>query len=185
MVTTPGKRSRRSAWSSVVFPAPEAPVRTSVDGDCVATERRKLATGETSVKARSESARVFRPPRSGEHFWGWLRRVQMDHVTSVGRRRRDQLRLAVHGSSPIRHIRALRTDNAWTLEEMAERCDLDLKHLQKIESGQPSSPAGGAERSPSRTQRERATATAALVRSALPASLHAPSSNGRAAGRLG
>jgi transcriptional regulator with XRE-family HTH domain len=24
----------------------------------------------------------------------------------------------------------------WTLEQMAEKCDLDLKHLQKIESGQ-------------------------------------------------
>ena len=33
-------------------------------------------------------------------------------------------------------IRALREAQGWTLERMAERCDLDLKHLQKIESGQ-------------------------------------------------
>ena len=33
-------------------------------------------------------------------------------------------------------IRALRTEREWTLEQMAERCDLDLKHLQKIEAGQ-------------------------------------------------
>ena len=33
-------------------------------------------------------------------------------------------------------IRALRTDAGWTLETAAERCDLDLKHLQKIEAGQ-------------------------------------------------
>ena len=33
-------------------------------------------------------------------------------------------------------IRALREAEGWTLERMAERCDLDLKHLQKIESGQ-------------------------------------------------
>ncbi|MBX3183996.1 MAG: helix-turn-helix domain-containing protein [Polyangiaceae bacterium] len=33
-------------------------------------------------------------------------------------------------------VRALRHERAWTLEQMAERCDLDLKHLQKIEGGQ-------------------------------------------------
>lgn len=33
-------------------------------------------------------------------------------------------------------VRALREAEDWTLEKMAERCDLDLKHLQKIESGQ-------------------------------------------------
>jgi transcriptional regulator with XRE-family HTH domain len=33
-------------------------------------------------------------------------------------------------------IRALRRAAGWTLEEAAERCDLDLKHLQKIEAGQ-------------------------------------------------
>lgn len=33
-------------------------------------------------------------------------------------------------------IRALRNERDWTLEQMAEACDLDLKHLQKIESGQ-------------------------------------------------
>jgi transcriptional regulator with XRE-family HTH domain len=33
-------------------------------------------------------------------------------------------------------IRALREEHAWTLERAAERCDLDLKHLQKIEAGQ-------------------------------------------------
>ena len=32
-------------------------------------------------------------------------------------------------------VRALREGNGWTLEKAAERCDLDLKHLQKIESG--------------------------------------------------
>lgn len=32
-------------------------------------------------------------------------------------------------------VRSLRTANAWTLEKAAERCDLDLKHLQKIEAG--------------------------------------------------
>lgn len=32
-------------------------------------------------------------------------------------------------------VRALRAENAWTLEKAAERCDLDLKHLQKIEAG--------------------------------------------------
>ena len=32
-------------------------------------------------------------------------------------------------------IRALRTTQGLTLEQAAERCDLDLKHLQKIESG--------------------------------------------------
>ena len=31
-----------------------------------------------------------------------------------------------------RRIRALRTDREWTLERMAEECDLDLKHLQKM-----------------------------------------------------
>jgi len=33
-------------------------------------------------------------------------------------------------------LRRLREAEGWTLERMAERCDLDLKHLQKIESGQ-------------------------------------------------
>jgi transcriptional regulator with XRE-family HTH domain len=33
-------------------------------------------------------------------------------------------------------IRALREEQGWTLEMAAERCDLDLKHLQKIEAGQ-------------------------------------------------
>jgi transcriptional regulator with XRE-family HTH domain len=32
-------------------------------------------------------------------------------------------------------IRALREAQGWTLEKAAERCDLDLKHLQKIEAG--------------------------------------------------
>jgi transcriptional regulator with XRE-family HTH domain len=33
-------------------------------------------------------------------------------------------------------LRSLRQSNGWTLEQTAERCDLDQKHLQKIESGQ-------------------------------------------------
>lgn len=33
-------------------------------------------------------------------------------------------------------LRRLREAEGWTLEKAAERCDLDLKHLQKIESGQ-------------------------------------------------
>lgn len=33
-------------------------------------------------------------------------------------------------------LRRLREEQGWTLEKAAERCDLDLKHLQKIESGQ-------------------------------------------------
>jgi transcriptional regulator with XRE-family HTH domain len=33
-------------------------------------------------------------------------------------------------------VRALREEQGWTLEKAAERCDLDLKHLQKIEAGQ-------------------------------------------------
>jgi transcriptional regulator with XRE-family HTH domain len=33
-------------------------------------------------------------------------------------------------------LRQLREAEGWTLEQTAERCDLDLKHLQKIESGQ-------------------------------------------------
>lgn len=33
-------------------------------------------------------------------------------------------------------LRGLREAAGWTLEQTAERCDLDLKHLQKIESGQ-------------------------------------------------
>jgi transcriptional regulator with XRE-family HTH domain len=33
-------------------------------------------------------------------------------------------------------LRRLREAEGWTLEHTAERCDLDLKHLQKIESGQ-------------------------------------------------
>ena len=32
-------------------------------------------------------------------------------------------------------IRALREAQGWTLEKAAERSDLDLKHLQKIEAG--------------------------------------------------
>ena len=32
-------------------------------------------------------------------------------------------------------VRALREANGWTLEKAAERSDLDLKHLQKIEAG--------------------------------------------------
>ena len=32
-------------------------------------------------------------------------------------------------------VRALRQAKGWTLEEAAERGDLDLKHLQKIEAG--------------------------------------------------
>ncbi len=34
------------------------------------------------------------------------------------------------------HIKALRLEQGWTLEALAERADLDLKHLQKIEAGQ-------------------------------------------------
>ena len=33
-------------------------------------------------------------------------------------------------------IRRLRETEGWTLEQTADRCDLDFKHLQKIESGQ-------------------------------------------------
>ena len=33
-------------------------------------------------------------------------------------------------------LRRLREEHGWTLEQAAEACDLDLKHLQKIESGQ-------------------------------------------------
>lgn len=32
-------------------------------------------------------------------------------------------------------LRMARTLRGWTLSEAAERCDLDLKHLQKIEAG--------------------------------------------------
>jgi transcriptional regulator with XRE-family HTH domain len=32
-------------------------------------------------------------------------------------------------------LRRLREEHEWTLEQTAERCDLDLKHLQKIEAG--------------------------------------------------
>lgn len=32
-------------------------------------------------------------------------------------------------------VRALRHAAGWTLEEAAERCDMDWKHLQKIEAG--------------------------------------------------
>lgn len=32
-------------------------------------------------------------------------------------------------------VRALRHAAEWTLEEAAERCDVDWKHLQKIEAG--------------------------------------------------
>lgn len=32
-------------------------------------------------------------------------------------------------------LRALRHAAEWTLEEAAERCDVDWKHLQKIEAG--------------------------------------------------
>lgn len=32
-------------------------------------------------------------------------------------------------------VRSLRHDADWTLEEAAERCDVDWKHLQKIEAG--------------------------------------------------
>ncbi len=33
-------------------------------------------------------------------------------------------------------LRRLRETEGWTLEQASERCELDLKHLQKIESGQ-------------------------------------------------
>lgn len=33
-------------------------------------------------------------------------------------------------------LRSFREALGWTLEHAAERCDLDLKHLQKIEAGQ-------------------------------------------------
>jgi ribosome-binding protein aMBF1 (putative translation factor) len=33
-------------------------------------------------------------------------------------------------------VRGLRNERGWTLEQAAERCDLDFKHLQKVESGQ-------------------------------------------------
>ena len=33
-------------------------------------------------------------------------------------------------------LRRLREDRGWTLEKAAESCDLDLKHLQRIGSGQ-------------------------------------------------
>jgi transcriptional regulator with XRE-family HTH domain len=33
-------------------------------------------------------------------------------------------------------VRYLRHRRGWTLEEAAERMDLDLKHLQKVEAGQ-------------------------------------------------
>ena len=33
-------------------------------------------------------------------------------------------------------VRRLRQDRGWTLEQAAERMDVDLKHLQKIEAGQ-------------------------------------------------
>lgn len=32
-------------------------------------------------------------------------------------------------------LRSLREERQWTLEVAAEKCDLDLKHLQKIEAG--------------------------------------------------
>lgn len=32
-------------------------------------------------------------------------------------------------------VRALRHEAGWTLESAAERCDLDWKHLQKLEAG--------------------------------------------------
>ena len=32
-------------------------------------------------------------------------------------------------------VRALRNAAEWTLEEAGERCDIDWKHLQKIEAG--------------------------------------------------
>lgn len=32
-------------------------------------------------------------------------------------------------------VRSLRRAKGWTLEALAERADLDLKHLQKIEAG--------------------------------------------------
>jgi transcriptional regulator with XRE-family HTH domain len=32
-------------------------------------------------------------------------------------------------------VRSLRRARGWTLEALAERADLDLKHLQKIEAG--------------------------------------------------
>lgn len=32
-------------------------------------------------------------------------------------------------------VRSLRHEAEWTLEEAAERCDVDWKHLQKIEAG--------------------------------------------------
>jgi transcriptional regulator with XRE-family HTH domain len=32
-------------------------------------------------------------------------------------------------------IRRIREAQGWTLEQAAERCDVDLKHLQKIEAG--------------------------------------------------
>jgi len=35
-----------------------------------------------------------------------------------------------------RRVRRLRLRNRWTLEQAAERMHMDLKHLQKIESGQ-------------------------------------------------
>lgn len=34
-----------------------------------------------------------------------------------------------------RNVRLLRTKRAWTLEHAAERMQLDLKHLQKVEAG--------------------------------------------------
>jgi transcriptional regulator with XRE-family HTH domain len=32
-------------------------------------------------------------------------------------------------------LRRVRDAEGWTLEQTAERCDMDLKHLQKIEAG--------------------------------------------------
>ena len=39
------------------------------------------------------------------------------------------------------NVRRLRQDQSLTLEEAAERMDLDLKHLQKIEAGQTNIPS--------------------------------------------
>jgi len=62
----------------------------------------------------------------------------------VPRPKTDERPSRVHKRSPryVREAKALglrlrriREAQEWTLEQTAERCDLDLKHLQKIESG--------------------------------------------------
>lgn len=53
------------------------------------------------------------------------------------RRHRKSVRFLNEAKALGGRVRKLRLEREWTLETAAEHMDLDLKHLQKIESGSP------------------------------------------------